>query len=259
MEIKEYCQKIKSIVGLSFVLARAEFKIRNEGSYLGIFWYLLNPILMFGLLFLVFNDSLGNSISYYPLYLLLGIIMFNFFQSATLESVMSILRDNRWLIKSINFPIESLVVGIVIKNLFSHFFEVLFFLILALYFKISLISILCYFIVLFFLFFFIAGASLILSSLTVYLVDLEGIWAFAVRLLWLGTPIFYAIAGRTRLYYFNLLNPMYYFLTTAREVVISSKLPEPLIMAGMIFYTVLFFVVGIFVFKKLKTKFAERI
>jgi ABC-type polysaccharide/polyol phosphate export permease len=197
--------KFKRFFSLSISLAKAEFILRNEGSYLGILWYLLNPLLTFGLLFLIFNDRLGNNIPYYSPYLFLGLIMFNFFQSATIESTSSI-EDNKWIIKSINFPKESLIFAIVIKTFFSHIFEIILFLIFVLATGIPLIGILYYFIVLIFFCFFIFGACLILSSLTVYFVDLGNIWNFGSRLIWLGTPIFYAIAGQTKLFYLNLFN-----------------------------------------------------
>jgi ABC-type polysaccharide/polyol phosphate export permease len=255
----KYYSKVKSVLGLSIALAKAEFKLRNEGSYLGILWYLLSPVLMFILLFLVFSDRLGNDIPQYPLYLLMGVIMFNFFQNSTIECVGSILNENRSVIKAINFPRESLPISIVIKNLFSHLFEILLFILLFIFFKLSLINILYYFFILFFFCLFIFGVSLILASLTVYFVDMESIWAFAVRVLWLATPIFYAIGGQTRLFYLNLFNPVYYFITFARDVVIYGRLPETLITCGSIFYSLLFFIVGLMIFNTLKTKFAEKI
>jgi len=256
MEVKKY---LKNFFELSLSLAKAEFRLRNEGSYLGIFWYLLNPLLVFGLLLLVFSDRLGNDIPKYPLYLLLGIIMFNFFQSSTVESATSVLKENRWLIKSINFPRESLVASIVLKNIFSHFFEIVFFAIFLIFFKASLIGMLFYFPILIFLCLFIFGTTLLLASLTAYFVDLENIWSFVVRLLWLGTPIFYSIAGQAKLYYVNLLNPMYYFITAARDLIIYAKMPDVFIISGMIFYALISFFVGVLVFNKLKTKFAEKI
>jgi len=249
----------KNFFELSLSLAKAEFKLRNEGSYLGIFWYLLNPLLVFGLLLLVFSDRLGNDISQYPLYLLLGVVMFNFFQSSTVESVTSVLKENRWLIKSINFPRESLVASIVLKNLFSHFFEIIFFMIFIVFFKASIIGILYYLPILIFFCSFVFGVSLFLASLTAYFVDLENIWSFAVRLLWLGTPIFYAIDGQTKLYYVNLFNPLYYFITVARDLIVYAKMPDVSIIFGMIFYTLLSFFAGVLVFNTLKIKFAEKI
>ncbi len=250
---------IKQVFGLSFQLAKAGFKLRNEGSYLGILWYLLNPLLLFLLLLLVFSDRLGNNIPNYPIYLLLGIIIFNFFQNSTAESAKIITRDYGGIIKSINFPRESLIGSLVLKNLFSHLFEIILLIVFILIFKSSLAGLVFYPIILLFFCMFIFGACLILSSLTVYLVDLENIWFFGSRLIWLGTPIFYVIGGQTRLFYINLLNPLYYFITIAREIIIHSRIPELWMIFGAIGYSLLFLLAGMIIFNKLKVKFAEMI
>ena len=106
---------------------------------------------------------------------------------------------------------------------------------------------------------FILGISFFLASLTVYFIDTENIWLFGVRLLWLATPIFYAVEGQKRLYYVNLLNPMYYLITSARDIVIYAKLPDVLIIFGTILYPLIFFIVGWVLFNIFKNKFAERI
>lgn len=247
-----------SLLELSLALAKAEFKERNEGSYLGIFWYLLNPLLTFTLLLLVFSDRVGIDIPGYPLYLLLGIIMFNFFQRATIDSTKAI-HDNRWIIKSINFPRESLVSSVVLKTLFSHILEIILFLIFALFFKVSITGIIFYFLILIFFCIFIYGACLILSALTVYFIDLDNVWVFVARLIWFGTPIFYTIGGQARLFYFNLFNPMYYFITIAREVMVYGRIPQLWMLAGAIGYSVIFWAAGTLIFNKLKIKFAEMI
>ena len=248
----------KNIIGLSLALAKAEFKLKNEGSYLGIFWYLLNPLLMFLLLYLVFADRLGHSIPGFPLYLLLGIIMFNFFQKATAECTKAIY-DNRLIIKSINFPRETIISSIVLKTLFSHIFEMALFVAFLLFFKYPLTGIIIYPAVLIFFCIFVFGISLILAALTVYFVDLGNIWMFASRLIWLGTPIFYAIEGQTRLFFANLLNPMYYFLTIARDIIVYTKMPQFWMLIGAALYSLLFLIIGLSVFNKLKIKFATMV
>lgn len=249
--------RLGHFLNLSFEIAKSSFKLRNEGSYLGIFWYLLNPLLLFLLLLLVFSDRLGNNIPSYPLYLLLGIILFNFFQQSTIESTRVIVRDYSELIKSINFPREALVFGITLRSIFSHFFEFILFLVFMLIFKNSIAGIIFYPLILIMFFIFIFGFSLLLSSLTVYFMDLDNIWNFFVRLLWLATPIFYSIGGQNRLFIANLLNPLYYFITLSRELIIYARLPEPWIILGALFYSLLSLLSGLLVFNKLKTKFAE--
>jgi len=242
---------------LSYQLAKAEFKLRNEGSYLGILWYLLNPLLTFLLLLLIFEDRLGKGIPKYPLYLLLGIIMFNFFQQATQESVRVIWRNS--VIKSLNFPKETLVMSNVLKIIFSHAFELLLFIFVLIIYGNFNSGILIYLIILFFLFIFVYGFSLMLASLSVYFVDLNNIWTFVSRLVWLGTPIFYAVEGQTRLGILNLFNPMYYFITVSRDIIIYSRIPEMWVVLGMMIYSFLFLIAGMFIFNKLKYKFAELI
>lgn len=248
----------REILRLSIALAKAEIKLKNEGSYLGIFWYLLNPLLMFGLLLAVFATRLGQDIPFYPLYLLLGIIMFNLFQQTSTEST-RIIHQNYSIIKSINFPRESLITAVILKSLFSHVFEIILFFIIALCFKAPSAGICFYPAVLLFFCLFCFGSSLIMSSLTVYFIDLENIWIFVSRLIWFGTPIFYAIEGQNRLFAINLFNPMYYFVTIARDLIIYKRLPELWMAAGMVSYSLLFLLAGLFIFNTLKIKFAEMI
>jgi len=259
MKINLY-KKLRKSLSLGIQIAKADFKLRNEGSYLGIFWYLLNPILTFFFLFIIFSDRLGNTIPYYVLYLLLGIIMFNFFQSTTIDSTRAILKDNIGIIKSINFPRESLIIAIIIKGLFSHFFEVILFFVLYFYFRLPPPGIFFYALILLLFCIFIFGICLILSSLTVFFADLENIWNFGVRILWLITPIFYSIeGGQLKLFYLNLLNPVYYFITISRDLIIYEKLPQPYLVLGAFFYSMLFLLLGLVIFNKFRDKFAELI
>lgn len=245
-------------IRLAYVLAKTDFKLRNEGSYLGVLWYLFNPLLMFLLLLLIFSDRLGNKIPYYPIYLLTGIIIFNFFQQATIESTICIINNNG-LIKSIQYPKEALVLGIVLKVLFSHMIELSLLFILTLIYGLQPIWLVFYPILLSIMVFFIFGAALILSTITVYVSDMSNVWAFLLKLIWLGTPIFYEIGGQTKLFYVSLLNPLYYIITAAREIIINSSPPASWLIIGAIFYSTLSFLLGIILFNKYKDKFPELI
>src|SRR5580658_8866843 len=73
-------------------LVRTDFKIRYQNSILGYLWSLLRPLLLFLILYFVFTRFLkiGNSIPHYPVYLLLGILFWNFFVEVTMGSVTAI-------------------------------------------------------------------------------------------------------------------------------------------------------------------------
>lgn len=251
-------EKVKKIWQISWSMAKADFRLRNEDTYLGIIWYLLNPLLIFGLLLFLFAHQLGVTIQNYPAYLLLGIIMFNFFQNTTTEAT-TVIISNAGLIKAINFPREILVLGIILKNLFSHFFEVFIFLVFFGFSGILRWEIIFYPVILILFGLFTIGFSFFLSSLTIYFADLGNIWLFASRLIWLTTPIFYSVAFQPKLLFINLFNPIYFYITFARDVIIYSQWPPIWLIAGTLFYTLLSLIIGFLVFNKLKKNFAEMV
>ncbi|MFH1308289.1 MAG: ABC transporter permease [archaeon] len=247
---------LKYFVKLSYTLAKAEFKVKNEGKYLGILWYILNPLLVFMLLLFIFSKNIGTNIENYTLYLLLGIIMANIFQQITIDST-KILSSYKGIIKSIKFPRQALVAAAVLKTLFTHVFElIIFILILIIMGKLTL-TIIFYPIIILFFMMLIFGISLILSSLNVFFTDLDNIWAFLSKLIWFATPIFYTISNNSKLFIINLLNPLYYFITITREIIIYNSLPEMWLFTGALLHTLIFLALGILIFKKLDKKFAE--
>lgn len=241
---------------LSLILAFTEFKLKNEGSYLGLLWYVLNPLLLFIVLLLIFSDRIGNNIPYYPIYMLIGLIMFNLFRQITLDSTKYIINHDN-LLKSIKLPNRSFILSLVLKNLFSHIIEIILLVILFLLLDVSPKGLIFYPLIIIFFCIFLYGLSLILAVITIYFFDLENIWIFFSLLLWMATPIFYDIGGQTRLLIFNLFNPLYYFITITREVLLYNKIPELWMILLAVTYSFLFFVIGSWLFIKLEDKFAE--
>jgi lipopolysaccharide transport system permease protein len=184
--------------------------------------------------------------------------MFNYFHNVTIEST-KIIREKARIIKSINFPRESLTGSIVLKTLFSHLFEIIILSLFLLFLGIPVNTLIFYPLILIPFCLFTWGVSLVLASIAVYLIDLDNIWIFVSRLIWFATPIFYAIGKQTKLLYFNLFNPMYYFITIARDIIIYNKVPHIFLIQGAAFYTLLSIFVGIIIFTKLKKKIAELI
>ena len=254
----EFVNYFKSFFYISYNLAKTSFKLKNEGSYLGILWYLFNPLFMFFILYAIFYDRLGYAINNYVIYLFLGVVLFNLFQSVTLDSS-KIFILNANLLKAINFKSQTLVLSIVIRTFFSHLFEfgLLFFLIL--FFGELQFSLMLYFPFLFIYLIFVYGFSLILASINVYFVDLENIWSFFVRILFFATPIFYAIEGQSRLMIINYFNPVYYFINLFREVLIYNRLPELFVIVGCFSFAIFFLFLGNFIFNKLNKKMNEMI
>jgi ABC-type polysaccharide/polyol phosphate export permease len=252
-------KNIRSFFNLSFNIAKCELIIKNEGSIFGIFWYLLNPILTFIFLYSIFYDRLGLKILNYPIYLLIGIIVFNFFKFSLLESVRAISFSYRGILKSINLQKEAFIFAIILKLIFSHLFEIILLCIMMIYFNIPLSHIFYYIIIFLPIIIFVFGVCLIISSINVYIRDFSNILGYFIGILWIITPIFYDISGQTRLYYLNLLNPLYFYITLLREAIILGKINNYLLLFVAVFYSLFYFFTGFYIFFKLKSKFTERI
>ena len=249
--------KIDSVLSLSYSIAKANFKLRNEGSYLGIFWYLLSPLSLF-LIILFIRGSIVSTegVANYPLYLLLGLVMVNFF-SQLIHSATNVIQANSGFIKSIKIPLEVFVFSIVLQSIFSHAFEVLLIALFFIYFHISLIGIFFYLIVFAFFAIFVLGLCLFFATLGLYVSDLGNIWTIASQLLFFLTPTFYIVHPGTSLYLGNLFNPIFYFMTAARDVAIYGTMPAWWMIGVMLAVSTLSFCVGALVFNKFKGRFAE--
>lgn len=249
---------IKKTSKLSFSLAKTQFKLRNEGSYLGIFWYLLEPLSFFIILLFLGGVISSNLINKYPLYLFLGLIMFNFFLAATSSSA-TIIGSNSGYIKSIKINPEIFVVANVLLFSFSHIFEIIIFAVFMYFYGANIIMLIFYPFIFFFFLLFVLGFSFLLATLGVYLVDLNNIWQVAGRFLFFATPIFYVMPRNTWLFWLSRFNPLYQYTSIARDIVVYGEVPVFYGMFLVSIISVFMFLVGFFVFKKNENKFAEKL
>lgn len=259
-KIKNFFEETKKTFELSFSLAKADFKLRNAGSYLGIFWYLLSPLSLFLIILLIKKGSAlsSSNIELYPIYLLVGVVLYNFF-SKTLSWSVNTINSNSGLIKSMKIKYAALVISKVIEGTFSHFFEILLLIIFMAFFDVPLIGIVYYFAVFVFLFVCTLGLSFIFSTIGTYINDFSNVWSIATHLLFFLTPIFHSVEKRSVLHDVNLFNPLYYFVTAARDVIIYNKIPDLYISVGIMSFSFAFLIIGVIVFNKFKPKFAESV
>lgn len=245
-------------LSLARKIAKYDFISQDEGSYLGIIWHIIDPLIIFLLIFIIFNNNLGNSIPYYGIYLYLGMIIFKIFQSSTNESSKSIIKNSK-ILKSLKTPPEIFPLSVNIRNMFSHIFDLFILILLILYYELNILYIFLYFPLLILLSIFNYGISLILSGLNVYIPDTNKFWGFFTRGLWFATPIFYKTQEQEIISIFNQFNPLYYFITSAREIIISNSLPTQNILLGVIAFPIISIVIGSMIFNKLKTKITEKL
>ncbi len=244
---------MKSILGLSLSLSKANFKLKNEGSYLGVIWYLLNPLFLFLIILSVRNSFRVEEVDFFPIYLLTGLIMFNFFKQATKMSTTS-LSSNEEFLKNMKVSYFSIVISYILQVVFSHFFELILLGIFMSIMDVPLIGIILY-IPIFVLFtFFVLGIGFILSSLGLIISDLRNVWDVVLSLLFFMTPIFYVVSEANS---FLKFNPLTYFLSLARKAIIGGQLMSFSEASILLLLSGFVLVSGVLVFIKYKGRFAE--
>ena len=246
----------KKTLSLSYSLAKTNFKLRNEGSYLGILWYLLNPLSLFITILFVKQTAFDHvEIAMYPIYLLVGLVMLSYLNRVVSLST-DVIRSNSSFIKSIHIPTEVLVVSSVLHVCMLHIFEVFLILCLAIYMQISLFQVGLYFIATIAFTLFLFGLAFIFATIGVYVTDIGNIWSVVSQLIFFVTPIFYALNPSNSLYTFNLYNPLYYFITFSRDMLIRGT--TTLWTLQMISIScVVSLVIGLAVFGRYRRRFAE--
>jgi lipopolysaccharide transport system permease protein len=126
--------------------------------------------------------------------------------------------------------------------------------IFMLYFKVSLIGLIFYPILLLFYIIFICGISFILAVVGTRITDVANVWRVVVRLGWFATPIFYFINEKSIQ---SLINPIAHFISAGRSLIINNQLPPVFMMITIPVISLLSLAIGLFIFNSYKNKFAE--
>ncbi len=237
------------------------FRLRDQGTILGFLWSLLHPLALLAVLYVLFQFRLGGDIPHFRIYLLIGIIHWSFFSTATMKAVASITRREH-LVQNVRFPGEILVISDVGTVLISFVLELLvlfaFILIEGISFHFTWLLLP---LVILLQTFFILGVGLLLSLLQVFIRDVERIWTIVLRIGFFLVPIFYrpSIIENDLQRKLFLCNPLAQIMQFSRSILIDGRLPD----FGWVLYTsfvgIGFFFVAFIMFKKLEPRFAERL
>lgn len=205
-------------------LVKTDFKLRYQGSVLGYVWSLLRPLFMFAILYVIFGIFLkakGN-IPYYPVYLLLGILLWNFFAEITTGSVAAIVGKGE-LLRKINFPKYVIIVAVSIAAVINLLLNSIVLAVLMAFKHVPLSWSALLIIPLIVELFVIALAlAFFLSALFVRFRDVTYIWEVIMQAAFYATPILYplSLVPHTVAKYM-LLNPLAQIIQDARHVLVT--------------------------------------
>lgn len=256
-------------LALAWTLALTDWKLRFYGSALGIVWTLARPFAFFGVIYFVFTDIIGldKDVPNYGVYILFGMVLFQYFAEITNNSVQALVaREN--LLRKMYFPPLVIPMAVAITaalNLGMTLVAVFIFVLangiypewgwLELPIIVALITI------------FAVGIGMLLSSLFVRYRDIQPIWEVLAQLLFYATPVLYVATivppSYQRPY---LCNPLAACLTQVRHAIVDPTAPsitkalgaDPrvLIPLGIVFAT---FALGYAVFRRESPRIAENL
>lgn len=250
-------------------LVRTDFKLRYQGSALGYVWSILKPLLMFVILYVVFVYFLriGKGVEHFPVYLLLGIVMWNFFTEMTVQSLTSIINRGD-LIRKIKIPRWTIVfsssISAVINLLLSLVVVGIFMIIngvvltpYALLFPLNIIM----------LYILSLGVSYFLAAAYVKFRDLNYIWEVVLQAGFYVTPIIYPITmvPSILIQKILLLSPIAMAIQDARFNIVTQTTVTTENLVGFpgilvpILITIVIFIVGVTYFRSQSNSFAENI
>jgi ABC-2 type transport system permease protein len=244
----------RRFIELTLTLARAEFKLRYFGSFLGYVWSLVRPLLFFGVLYLFFTQILhiGAGVPHYGVYLLTGIVLWSFFAEATGNAV-SCLVAREALLRKMRFPRMVVPLSVSLTATFNLGMNAIVVLVFALASGVTpslswleLLPIALIFVV------FATGIGMLLSALYVRFRDVQPIWEVALQAWFYCSPIMYLAAMYGHRFGSNfarlaLLNPVATLLTQMGHALIGGpSFPAATTSAGFSAVVALLLVAAIF-------------
>lgn len=209
-------------------LVSRDVKVKYRRSILGVLWTLLNPLLMMTVLSIVFSNLFKFDIENFPLYLLCGQVIFNFFNDAT-TNAMSAIIGSASLIKKVYVPKYVFVMSRVCSSLINLMAScaALFLIMIGTRAELHWTIILSV-IPLFLLVVLALGIGLILATIAVRYRDVLHLYSVLMAVLMYLTPVIYPMSILPSwLYHLVMLNPLTNILIMFRNAVIYGIIPDP--------------------------------
>jgi ABC-2 type transport system permease protein len=267
---KTFLQRYRYSLILLRQLIITDFKLRYQGSVLGYLWSLLRPLAVFTILYVVFVEFLkvGRDVPHFPLYLLLGIVLWNYFAEVTNNGVSAIVGKGD-LLRKLNFPryvivlsgsfsaLINLAINLVVVGVFIVVFGA----------SPQPIAILAVPLLILELFIFSIAVAFLLSTLFVRLRDINYIWEVIMQGAFYATPVLYPLSYVSdwvaKILMCNpiaqIIQDMRYVLITDKAETVSTIYGNELSHIIILLLVIIFAACSAYYFKKRSPYFAEDI
>lgn len=254
-DLYEYRELLKTNV-------RKDIRGKYKGSFLGVLWSFVNPLLM-TLVYAIVFPFLMKSTEYqhYTTFLVIGILAWNWFAISISQGTFTII-GNGGIIKKVFFPREILPISVVTSGAVNFLISCLIIAIFLICTGIGFSWYLLYLpLIIVAQYLLILGIIFITSALNVFIRDLEYIINFIVQMLFYATPILYSDKIFEGSWVMNIIkiNPMTPIVNSYRDIFYFQSIPRIKSLLVVILFSILLCWIGLMIFRKLSKRFAEEI
>lgn len=239
---------------------KKEIRGKYKGSFLGVLWSFLNPLLQVAVYAIVFPYIMRVKTPNYLQYLIVGIIPWTFFTTVINQGMITV-RMNAGIIKKVYFPREILPISVALSGLVNFFISCIIILLFCIFGGIGVSWHLILLPVLALIqFLFTLGIVFALSAINIYIKDTEYLITFILSMLFYVTPILYnASLFPKNMRWILELNPLAGIITSYRDIFMYHQLPTMNTIIYLIGVTTVVFSLGLMIFRKLERGFAEEV
>jgi ABC-type polysaccharide/polyol phosphate export permease len=248
---------------LIWILALSDFKLRYQNSILGYIWAILTPLLLFMVLNFVFSSifsrGLGNQ--FYSMGLLIGLILYSFFQDGTTSGMRS-LQAKSSLVTKIYLSRWTIIMASTIHSAMIFLANLLVIIIFLIWYRFlpTLNAILLFFLFSCLMYLIILSISMILAPLFIKFRDIAMIWEVGLRIMFYASPIFYPLQMLPEwIQKILLINPVAFIIHFTKESMFNNHFLHLWQFALFFISSAFLFIISIWVYKKLIPKVAENL
>lgn len=263
MQNKKKVGLIKNLmINREYILYYSKVLLTNrvKGSFLGVLWLFLDPLMFMVVYTFVAQVIFGASMPYFPIYVFIGVTSWKVFAGTIQTCTTSIVR-NKAIYQQIYFHKSVFPTIQLLVNLYEFFIASSLVLVLMIFFKVPFTwHILEFFLVVPVLALSAYGFSLLTAHIGVYFYDLHNILDFSLRFLFYVTPIFWSINENHPLYKYEYLlriNPMYSILESLRNTLLYGKSPNYPALLVVVFFSLIFIKIGYYLISKYEDEYAR--
>ena len=226
--LKRFFTDLRKYFSFSVVSAKSQLKTEVAGSYLNWIWWILDPLCFMLIYTFIFGYVFSASEQYFPVFIFVGLSMWNFF-NGTLKSSVRIVKRNKPIVSRVYFPKYILVVAQLMADAFKMMISFGIVVLMMIFFQVPISFNVLFFIpIIIILMLFTFGCSCIVMHFGVYVEDLANVINIVLRFLFYLTGIFYNI--KTKIpnigEYLNNYNPLASLITAMRDCLIYSRMPD---------------------------------